>query len=93
MDGSISCLQRELMSSQKKYEMLKVHAEDKLENANQELSKLKCAYDAEISLLKVKLSKSELKIKSLESTIEMKTKENKELMDICDDLIQRMDSK
>lgn len=93
MDSSISSLQRELIAVQKKYELLRVHAEEKLEGANQELGRLKNAYDSECSLLRVKLSKSELKVKSLENVIEMKTKENKELMDICDDLIQKMDAK
>ena len=92
MDSSIASLQRELLNAQKKYEMIKSHAEERLEGANQELQKLKSGYDGEIGLLKVKLSKHESKIKSLESVIEMKSKENQELMDICDDLIQKMDN-
>lgn len=92
MDSSITNLQRELISAQKKCDAIKSHAEERLETANQEISRLKNAYDGEISLLKAKLSKNEYKVKSLEGVIDMKTKENQELMAICDDLIQKMDS-
>ena len=92
MDGSIASLQPELLNAQKKYDLIKSHAEERLEAANQELQRLQTGYDSEIGLLKVKLSKHELKIKSLEGVIEMKTKENHELMSICDDLIQKMDN-
>lgn len=47
----------------------------------------------ELSATKAKLHKNELKISSLESAIETKTKENSELMTICDELIHKMDKR
>ena len=48
--------------------------------------------DAELSATKAKLHKAELKISSLESVVEAKSRENAELMAICDELIQKIDA-
>lgn len=55
------------------------------------MEKVKASNENEAALLRAKLSKCELKIKSLEATVDAKSKENAELMVICDDLIQKMD--
>ena len=49
--------------------------------------------ELELSSSKAKLLKSELKISSLESAIESKSRENSELMTICDELIHKMDKR
>lgn len=54
---------------------------------------IKASLENELSATKAKLLKSELKISSLESGIEAKTRENSELMTICDELIKKMDKK
>lgn len=54
---------------------------------------LKASLENELSVTKAKLLKSELKISSLEASIEAKTRENNELMTICDELIHKMDRK
>lgn len=54
---------------------------------------MKETLEFELSATKAKLLKSELKISSLESAIEAKTKENSELMTICDELIHKMDKR
>lgn len=59
-----------------------------MENLN-----VKATLENELSVTKAKLLKSELKISSLESAIEAKTRENSELMTICDELIHKMDRK
>jgi hypothetical protein len=48
-------------------------------------------YDDELSAAKAKLSKAELRASMLETTVATKSKENTELMAICDELIQKMD--
>lgn len=53
----------------------------------------KASLENELSVTRAKLLKSELKINSLESSIEAKTRENSELMTICDELIHKMDKK
>ena len=47
----------------------------------------------ELSVTKAKLLKSELKISSLDAAIEAKSRENSELMTICDELIHKMDKR
>ena len=60
---------------------------------NVESKNLKESLEYELSATKAKLLKSELKINSLESAIEAKTRENSELMTICDELIHKMDKR
>lgn len=60
---------------------------------NMESLNLKASLENELSVTKAKLLKSELKISSLEASIEAKTRENNELMTICDELIHKMDRK
>ena len=45
---------------------------------------------AEISKLSVMLRKAEMKVSTLERTVEQKSRENKELTEICDDLISKV---
>lgn len=60
---------------------------------NNENKSVKEGLEYELSATKAKLLKSELKISSLESAIETKTRENSELMTICDELIHKMDKR
>lgn len=85
-------LQTDLASADRRYEALKQHAEEKLEEANEELHRLRTTLEIELSTTRAKLHKSELKVTSLESTVEAKSRENAELMAICDELIQKIDS-
>jgi hypothetical protein len=40
-----------------------------------------------------RLQKAEIKMKSLQDSLDAKEKENKELLAICDDLISKLDDK
>lgn len=60
---------------------------------NSESKTIKESLENELSATRAKLHKSELKISSLETAIEAKTKENSELMTICDELIHKMDKR
>lgn len=59
--------------------------------ANLELNAIKKQNDAETLKLKALVRKAELKSKSLEETVEQKTKENKELTQIIDEMIARVE--
>lgn len=52
---------------------------------------MKEKYEDELSLAKAKLLKAEVRANTLENTVASKTKENTELMAICDELIQKID--
>lgn len=75
-----------------KYQLLKDHAEEKLEEANKEIDNISKSQEAEIAKLSAMLQKTEMKAKSLELTVEQKVKENEELTAICDELISKVGS-
>lgn len=85
-------LRRELADSQRNYDMLLGHAQGRMQEANEELHRLRSGLEIELSATKAKLHKAELKVSSLEGALEGKTHENVELMTICDELIQKIDS-
>lgn len=72
------------------YEILKARAEERLESAGAEIDNVRKTSEAEIAALRAQLKKAEMKIESLENSLEQKTKENVELTNICDELIARV---
>ncbi|NXP14432.1 TACC3 protein, partial [Thinocorus orbignyianus] len=58
--------------------------------ANEEIAQVRSKAESEIAALQASLRKEQMRIQSLERTLEQKTKENDELTKICDDLILRM---
>ena len=73
-----------------KYGLLRSHAETKLEEASARLDTTKKSKDAEIARLKAQLKKAELNVLSLETKVDQKEKENKELQDISEELISKV---
>ena len=59
--------------------------------ANEELTKNRQNFDTQLVSLKAKLGRTEMKISNLESEVERKTKENADLMKMCDELIAQLD--
>ncbi|KAK2091839.1 Transforming acidic coiled-coil-containing protein 3 [Saguinus oedipus] len=72
-----------------RYQALKAHAEEKLQLANEEIAQVRSKAQAEVLVLQASLRKEQMRVQSLERTVE-KTKENEELTRICDDLISKM---
>ena len=62
-----------------------------MNRAGKEIAKVRQEYEDQLSLAKAKLVKAEVKVSTLENTVANKTKENGELMAICDELIQKID--
>lgn len=79
-----------LKNQDQRYELLKAHAEEKLEEANREIDNISRGQDAEIAKLTAMLKKTEMKASSLERTVDQKNRENQELTTICDDLIAKV---
>jgi len=75
---------------EERYELLKTHAETKLEEANTRLGEVKQSKAAEIAKLKAMLRKAEMGVSSLEKQAEQKSRENEELTAICDQLISKV---
>ncbi|KAJ3257065.1 Transforming acidic coiled-coil-containing protein 3 [Chytriomyces hyalinus] len=72
-----------------RYQVLKAHAEEKLQEANIEIARVRGGLEKEIASLRVKISRSELHVASLEKNVESKAAENAELTKICDDLLMQ----
>lgn len=72
-----------------KYKSLKGMMEEKMSAANEEIDKVRKTSQSNIAILQVAVRKAEMQAQSLESTVEQKTRENKELTVICDELIAR----
>lgn len=87
----IAEFQAELTNAERRYESLRRQAESKLEEAEREINTVRESMESELAVMRARLHKSDLRITSLESTIEAKTRENAELMTICDELIGKMD--
>ncbi|KAK0162635.1 hypothetical protein PV327_006398 [Microctonus hyperodae] len=75
-----------------RYDQIKTHAAVRLEKANLELEGIRKQHESETLKLRAMLRKAELKSSSLAEMIEQKTKENKELTKILDEVIARVDS-
>ncbi|KAL7306590.1 hypothetical protein TKK_0001278 [Trichogramma kaykai] len=88
---SIAENQETIKTLEDRYEQLKSHAVAQLDKANMELASIKAKNDADLMKLKALVRKAELKSKSLEETVEQKSKENKELTQIIDEMIARVD--
>ncbi|KAJ1982159.1 hypothetical protein H4R33_005089 [Dimargaris cristalligena] len=86
----IESLKGGLAIAENNFEALKKHAEAKIEEANAEIVKVRSSYDKDISILRLQLTKSESKIKTLEANLATKTQENADLMGICDELLVKI---
>ncbi|KAI8835791.1 transforming acidic coiled-coil-containing protein-domain containing protein [Chytriomyces cf. hyalinus JEL632] len=75
-----------------RYQVLKAHAEEKLQEANIEIARVRAGLEKEIASLRVKISRSELHMASLEKNVESKAAENAELTKICDDLLMQIEN-
>merc|ERR1712226_709408 len=80
----------ELMRQEEKYDRLRRHAEDTLEKANAEIESVSGSHESETARLTAMLKKTEMKVASLERSVEQKVKENEELTAICDELIAKV---
>ncbi|NWI99704.1 TACC3 protein, partial [Crypturellus undulatus] len=60
-------------------------------SANEEIAQVRSRAKSESTALQASLRKEQMRIQSLERTLEQKTKENDELTKICDDLILKME--
>merc|ERR1719495_746313 len=83
-------LNAKLDKSEDKYEKLKVQAEEKIDNANQVIAKVKKQQEIDIAGLQASLKLAQAKVKSLELEIQQKNLDNAQLTQLCDDLIEKV---
>ncbi|XP_017164432.1 uncharacterized protein tacc2 isoform X2 [Poecilia reticulata] len=75
---------------EQRYQALKIHAEEKLDKANAEIAQVRSKTKQEQAAHQASLRKEQMKVDSLERTLEQKNKEIEELTKICDELIAKM---
>ncbi|XP_069001077.1 microtubule-associated protein futsch [Embiotoca jacksoni] len=75
---------------EQRYSALKIHAEEKLDKANSEIAQVRIKAMQEQAAYQASLRKEQMKVDSLERTLEQKNKEIEELTKICDELIAKM---
>ncbi|XP_063304480.1 transforming acidic coiled-coil-containing protein 1 isoform X3 [Pelobates fuscus] len=75
---------------EQRYQALKLHAEEKLNKANEEIAQVRTKAKAESAALTATLRKEQMKVDSLERALQQKNQEIEELTKICDELIAKM---
>ncbi|XP_051541660.1 transforming acidic coiled-coil-containing protein 1-like isoform X2 [Myxocyprinus asiaticus] len=75
---------------EQRYQTLKIHAEEKLERANEEIAQVRAKANAESVALNASLRKEQMKVESMERALEQKNQEFEELSKICDELIAKL---
>lgn len=75
---------------EQRYQALKIHAEEKLDRANSDIAQVRAKAKQEQAAYQASLRKEQMKVDSLERTLEQKNKEIEELTKICDELIAKM---
>ncbi|CAJ1068841.1 transforming acidic coiled-coil-containing protein 1 isoform X2 [Xyrichtys novacula] len=75
---------------EQRYQTLKIHAEEKLDKANEEIAQVRGKASSENMALTASLRKEQMKNESLEQSLSQKNQEIEELTKICDELIAKM---
>jgi transforming acidic coiled-coil-containing protein 3 len=80
-------LAESLKMQELRYEKMKMHAMTQLEIANNKLAEMLRNHQADVTKLKAQLKKEEISRASINEQLNQKSKENAELVKICDELI------
>ncbi|XP_054466524.1 transforming acidic coiled-coil-containing protein 1-like isoform X2 [Anoplopoma fimbria] len=75
---------------EQRYQTLKIHAEEKLDKANEEIAQVRAKAGSENMAMAASLRKEQMKNESLEQALQQKNQEMEELTKICDELIAKM---
>ncbi|XP_010772251.1 transforming acidic coiled-coil-containing protein 1-like [Notothenia coriiceps] len=75
---------------EQRYQTLKIHAEEKLDRANEEIAQVRGKASSENMAMTASLRKEQMKNESLEQALQQKNQEMEELTKICDELIAKM---
>ncbi|TNN84197.1 Transforming acidic coiled-coil-containing protein 3 [Liparis tanakae] len=79
-----------IKKEEQRYQTLKAHAEEKITLANGEIAEVRSKNKAEVSALQAQLRREQLKVQSLDKTLDQKVKEAEELTKLCDELITKV---
>ncbi|XP_069946749.1 transforming acidic coiled-coil-containing protein 2 isoform X9 [Cherax quadricarinatus] len=88
--GAVADYETKLQKQEQKFIEFQKHAEEKIQLANEEFEAMRKANDQEMTKMSALLKKAEMKIMSLQDAFDRKTRENQELTQLCDDLINKV---
>lgn len=88
--GAITDYESKLQKQEQKFIEFQKHAEEKIQLANEEFETMRKANEQEMTKMAALLKKAEMKIVSLQDAFDRKTRENQELTQLCDDLINKV---
>ncbi|KAG0199271.1 hypothetical protein BGX28_007430, partial [Mortierella sp. GBA30] len=87
---AVDTLKQDFETSESRFESVKAHADAKLVQASQEMEQARMMYDNEIAMLKSQLSRQEMQMRTLEQALEIKNKENEDLILFSEELIAKL---
>ncbi|KAI8050981.1 transforming acidic coiled-coil-containing protein-domain containing protein [Syncephalis plumigaleata] len=87
----IETLKSDNLIYKERFDKLEEHAEAQLEHANVTLKEMRAEYKKKVDSLQATNLKAEVQVKQLESLVATKTKENEDLMKLCEDIISRVE--
>ncbi|XP_031712427.1 transforming acidic coiled-coil-containing protein 1-like isoform X3 [Anarrhichthys ocellatus] len=79
-----------IKQEEQRYQTLKLHAEEKLDKANEDIAQVRAKASSENTAMTASLRKDQMKNESLEQALQQKNQEMEELTKICDELIAKM---
>ncbi|XP_050705041.1 transforming acidic coiled-coil-containing protein 3-like [Eriocheir sinensis] len=88
--GAVADYEAKLKKQEQKFLEFQKHAEEKIQLANEEFESMRKCNEQEMTKMAALLKKAEMKIMSLQDSFDRKTRENQELTQLCDDLINKV---
>ncbi|XP_068608276.1 transforming acidic coiled-coil-containing protein 3 [Brachionichthys hirsutus] len=79
-----------IKKDEQRYQTLKTHAQEKITCANEEIAEVRTKNKAEVSALQAQLRLEQMKVQSLERSLNQREKEVEELTKLCDELISKV---
>eukprot|EP01122_Echinamoeba_exundans_P003934 TRINITY_DN13980_c0_g1_i1.p1 TRINITY_DN13980_c0_g1~~TRINITY_DN13980_c0_g1_i1.p1 ORF type:complete len:243 (+),score=66.22 TRINITY_DN13980_c0_g1_i1:59-730(+) len=83
---------RDLLEARAQYEALVTHAKSKLQEAQSQIQKANEASQQEVNILKAKIFRHQSSSQSLQQALESREKENKNLHQICQNLLSKLET-
>ncbi|KAG0022173.1 Transforming acidic coiled-coil-containing protein 3 [Podila clonocystis] len=87
---AVETLKDDFETSESRYESVKAHADTKLSQASKEMEHARNTYETEIAMLRAQVNRQEVHMRTLETTLETKTKENEDLIMFSEELIAKL---
>ncbi|KAI8919951.1 hypothetical protein DFJ77DRAFT_450598 [Powellomyces hirtus] len=91
LTSQIDGLNEDLRLAEERYRKLKGFADNKLEEANATITRIQGEHEIEISTMNAKHLRLEMKLRTLERSLDSKDQEIASLSQICDSLVQQLE--